>query len=280
MSQDAGDPSAAVSPVGDRGLGGVSAEAARAVFARAAEIESARQEERGFDLEVLTEIGREAGLSEAAVRLALAEQRAGFLDRSAADPTDPRAVEERVVRGEAGEVAAAADRFLEGQQLTRTRAAGHSTVWAPREGREAGRARAQQRRQGKGQLSRVSNVRATVVDLGDGTCLVRLDAGLSHVVDRAAAARRRAVLRGAGAGAVSIVGAVAAASDNGFSGLEPLLLAGVPIGGMYVRSRFSQGRARKVASVARIENALAGFCDSLDRDRPAPALEPGRPPDP
>ena len=245
------------------------------VLRRAAELDrelgSARQP--GLDIAAVEQAALEAGLSQPAVRRALAELRAGLLDRP--EPRrrgllgPPTLSVCRTLPGPAEEVERHLHRFLDDQLFELRRHQGPRTTWIRRRGLEATARRAIDRAvQRRLILREVNHVELCVIDqtgddAADGSvgadrwALVRLD------VDVLAARH----LQGTVAGSATVVGGGLAVTTAGVAAHHPAILAlsltGVVVAGAGHWAGSNLYRHR----VAEIESGLAGFLDRLERHR-------------
>jgi hypothetical protein len=227
-------------------------EQAALVFRRAAELEAAQGGPGGdeLDVETIEAAGREAGLSPAAVREAVAEVRARGVDGSpGASVVLTDAVASRTVDGSAGSVARAVFEVLDGEYLAPDRDLGERAVWVPERGIEATVERAIE----GSDLRPVRRLVAAVVPVpGEPRTHVRFEA---DVAGPSAGARAGVPLAAGVAG-----GAVAAGLVDPMAGLG-VAAAGVVVAGLgWASVRSARRRAR-----AQVTGALERFLDWLDR---------------
>jgi hypothetical protein len=242
----------------------VSPEEAAQVFRRAAELETAGM--RGdsaalLDPDTLEAIGREVGLSPAAIHAALAELRSGGL-RDADRVFDM--VSSRVVPGPASDVRLAVDELARGNLLTMRVSRGDTTAWA----RQRGVGRAVLRMLGgraRYPLGAVRELRATVTDHASRPGLVRvcLEARLAYPWQFLPL--RTQALVGAGVGGGAVVVAWGLQNLGGTSGLSAAT-AVVPL------SAFGIGARTYRKAVVCAEGALQLFLDRLERGQPVSAI--------
>ena len=243
----------------------VSPEEAAQVFRRAAELESAgiRGDSAALlDPDTLEAIGREVGLSPAAVHAALAELRSGGL-RDADRVFD--LVSSRVVPGPAGDVRLAVDELARGNLLTMRLSRGESTAWT----RQRGVGRAMLRRLGgraRYPLGAIRELRATVTDHASRPGLVRVSLEARLAYPWQFLPLRTQALLGAGLGGGAVAVAWGLANLDGTSGLSAAA-AVVPI------SAFGLGARTFRKAVLSAEGALQSFLDRLEHGQPvAPGL--------
>ena len=241
------------------------------VLRRAVEIEAADEAASGgpdgYDAAAVEEAAREVGVSPAAVRLAVAELRAGVLPapvgatrrggrsgRAVARPAGSRIVaQQRLVEPDPAAALALIDRFLRTQMFEVRRRSGDRTVYRPRKDLVASLRRGLDFA-GAIRLDGLQTV-TTVVTPADDRTLVRIEAEL-------AASRAGALASGAAAGsavtlATGLIGALLAEPGLVIAALP----AGAVVGGgsMRVASGRWQRRRDDVAE------ALAGLLDRLSR---------------
>lgn len=180
-------PPAAPDPAGALPVRALDRRAVERVLARAAELQgrTGEPDSDAIDEDRLVEIAREAGLSEAAVRQALAEERtrieAGDDDTLLTRVAGPAVVSaSRVVPGTVAAAVTALDAWmLQEECLVVQRRFTDRMVWEPRND-WLGALRRGLRLGGRHyQLARARQVSATVVPVQEGRVLVRLDADVS-----------------------------------------------------------------------------------------------------
>lgn len=236
------------------------------VLCRAADLDRSNDSSDRLDEAAVEAAALEAGLSRASVCQALAELRAGTL-RPGGGPTQgllgpSTLVVRRLVPGPLEAVRRSVDGFLGGQLFELQRDLGEVTRWARRDGLLPSLRRSLD----LNHRLTLSGVRrldlALAPDQGhDGGRVM-----VSLVADVAEQRRAHAWLLGGGAAAgAGVVGATAATV-----GLEPLLVMTLPVSAGFVVGSHRWGLARYRDEVGRIETALAGLLDRLER-RPAVA---------
>jgi hypothetical protein len=241
----------------------VSPEEAAQVFRRAAELETAgiRGDSAALlDPDTLEAIGREVGLSPAAIHAALAEFRSGGL-READREFD--IVSSRVVPGPPSDVRLSVDELASGNLLAMRRSRGETTVWT----RQRGVGRAVVRRLGgraRYPLGAVRELRARVSDHASrpGLVRVRLEARLAYPW-QFLPLRTQAVLgAGVGGGAVAFAwGLQHLGTTSGLSAATAVL----PL------SAFGIGARTYRQAVVCAEGALQLFLDRLALGQPVSA---------
>lgn len=237
------------------------------VIGRAAELEQDRATwgAGGLDERALVEIGRDVGLSAAAVRQALDEYHAGLLQPAAAERqtvVGPRSlVIERTVPGSIERVDAELTAFLTGKLFECCRRVEHRTVWRPREGLLASLQRFG-KRFGKGDrtLEDVTEITMVLVALpaGDGRgpqVRVRLEA-------ECASLRRGMVATAVGGVAVGGAGVAATAGAALLTG-DPLPLLGLPPLGALAAGSYLGPRQVYRRKLSEVELVLQGGLDQL-----------------
>jgi hypothetical protein len=244
----------------------VSPEEAAQVFRRAAELESAgiRGESAALlDPDTLEAIGREVGLSPAAIHAALAELRSGGL-RDVDRVFDM--VSSRVVPGPASDVRLSVDELARGNLLTMRLSRGQTTVWT----RQRGVGRAALRMLGgraRYPLGAIRELRATVTDHASRPGLIRvcLEARLAYPWQFLPL--RTQVLLGAGAGGGALAVAWGLQNLGGTSGLSAAA-AIIPL------PAFGIGARTYRKAVVCAERALQLFLDRLEHGQPGSVIVP------
>lgn len=243
---------------------GLSQDEVALVLRRAAELDrelGTPGNDRCYDEAAVEQAALEAGLSQPAVRRALAEMRAGLLDASSRRPArrvlgPPTLTVCRTVPGPVPEVERQIHRFLHEQLFQLRRDHGSRTTWVRRKGLEASARRvidkAMQRRL---VLGEVNHVDVLVVDHDDGWVLVRLDVDVLNV--------RHA--QGTMAGAATVVGGGIAATSAAVVGLDPALLMATCAGVGVAGAGHWIGRVFYRNHVGDIEAGIGGFLDRLER---------------
>jgi hypothetical protein len=242
----------------------VSPEEAAQVFRRAAELETAGM--RGdsaalLDPDTLEAIGREVGLSPAAIHAALTELRSGGL-RDADRVFDM--VSSRVVPGPASDVRLSVDELARGNLLTMRLSRGETTAWT----RQRGMGRAVLRMLGgrfRYPLGSIRELRATVTDHASRPGLVRvcLEARLAYPWQFLPV--RTQALLGAGMGGGALAVAWGLENLGGTSGLSAVAVV-VPLSALGIGAR----AYRKAVVCA--EGALQRFLDRLEHGQPVSGL--------
>lgn len=240
----------------------VSEEGVAAVFARAAELDLERPSGSPhveLDDDALVEIGASVGLSEQAVRRAVAEHRAGALvPAAAAAPATwvgPRvAVAERRVEGDATALRRSVEQQLERQWFRRVRDQGERSVWCARTDVAARVARKVDFRH-RLVLRGVVGVVVTAVDCGADGVAMRIEADPAERRSELGWLVALAALGGAGIGAV-----VAGVTDPAILELASLPGAGIAGGGGLTVARRSYRN-----QLDRLTDDLAGMLDRLER---------------
>ena len=235
-------------------------ESASEVIRRAAELDAGRFEDPGgIDRRALQEAADEVGISEAAVRRALAEHDAGALvqapDRSLLGPAHALSV--RVVPLPRTTAAQRVDRFLRGQMLEVKERRGDEVVWCRRTDLAA-KLRRKVDLNKRVRLDGVDEIIACVADAGDGHSLVRLEASLEHT--------RRGLITGVAvlpAGAAPVAGALLTVVTKDLFWLVGGVPAGVALGGagLYAGRRTLAGEREDA------RRALELQLDELERGR-------------
>ena len=241
----------------------VSPEQAAQVFRRAAELETAgiRGESAALlDPDTLEAIGREVGLSPAAIQAALAELRSGGL-RDADRVFDM--ISSRVVPGPVSDVRLSVDELARGNLLSMRLSRGDTTVWT----RQSGMGRAFLRRLGgraRYPLGSIRELRATVTDHASRPGLVRvcLEARLAYPWQFLPV--RTQALLGAGVGGGAVAVAWGLENLGGTSGLSAAAVV-VPL------STFAIGARTYRKAVVCAEGALQLFLDRLEHGQPVAA---------
>ena len=235
------------------------------VLRRAAELDrdASYAPTSGLDLAALEQVAMEAGISLPSVRRAVAELRAGALDRA---PVRRRAwlgpatlTLCRTIPGPASAVEQELHRFLVRELFELRRDFGDRTWWVPRRGLDARVRRTIDRGVQRRLILRdVQHVEVSVVDepgFDDDRVLVRLEIDVR--------AQRRA--QGKVKCAAAALGGGLAALTASLAGIEPLLLvttaagAGIVVGGHRVGTSLYRNR------VGEIESGVAGILDRLER---------------
>jgi hypothetical protein len=238
----------------------LSPEEAAQVFRRAAELETAGMHgDSGalLDPDTLEAIGREVGLSSAAIHAALLELRSGGL-READREFDM--VSSRVVPGPASDVRLSVDELARGNLLTMRLSRGDTTAWT----RQQGVGRAVLRRLGgraRYPLGAVRELRATVTDHPSRAGLVRvcLEARLAYPWQFLPLRTQALVGAGVGGGAVAVAWGLQ--HLGGTSGLSAVAFV-VPL------SAFGIGARTYRKAVVCAEAALQVFLDRLEHGQP------------
>jgi hypothetical protein len=233
------------------------------VFRRAAELEAAglHGEAAGLlDPATLEGIGREAGLSPASVRAALAEYRNGALD---AIQRNADIVSSRVVPGGRREVCVAIDEFARRNLLLGREGASTTLTWGRRPGVSAAILRSFGGKK-RHPLVALRELRAAVADHPDGPGLVRvrLEGTLVFPTGLLPLGAKLFAAGGVGAGATGLALAVPELAAG-----DAVLATGASIA-VTLGAAGAGVRAYR-ASVARTETALDGFLDRLERGQPA-----------
>lgn len=274
---DRADPPPTV-PAPPSGSAALDRAAVERVLARAAELQVQATAGEGsgdtIDEAQLLEIGREVGISPAALRQAIAEERTRVtvapesgLAARVAGPARTSAT--RVVAHDARTVIETLDRWLreEYDLLEKRRLEGRRT-WATRTNRKA---RLAKQHKGNPAASAIANAReigATVTALGDGRCAVRLDADVG--------AHREMALFGGGALAVAgtLTGAIPVVLGALLvpTGIAPLVMA---LGALPFLGFGAGGLALARAHRTHVEQAQLGLEQLLDRLEHARALPGG-----
>jgi hypothetical protein len=237
-------------------------EAVAAVFARAAELDLQRPSGDAhvhLDDDALVEIGASVGLSEQAVRRAVAEHRAGALvpvsQTAPATWVGPRvAVAERRIDGDPAALRRSVEQQLERQWFRRVRDQGERSVWCARNDVAARVARKVDFRQ-RLVLRGVVGVIVTAVDCGDDGVVVRLEADPAERRSELGWAVALAAAGGAAVGAV-----IAAVTEPSILDLASLPGAGFGGGGGLRLARRSYR-----SQLDRLTDDLAGMLDRLER---------------
>jgi len=250
------------------------------VLSRAAELQAANADagDAGALTEAqLVEIAREAGLSPAHVRQAIAEERTRVvlppesgLAAALAGPGVASAM--RIVPGTRAEVARVTEQWLDREACMRIlRRHGDRVVWEPRSDVLGNLRRGLGGGDGRA-LRGVTSVAVTVTDAGEGRSLVRLDADVRRGRRQRLAAGGAAATGGTLAGAAMLgVGLVAKAMIAVVVPLAILpLAAGAGVG--YAVARGHRGAAE------RVQTALERLLDRLEHGdltptRPTPLLD-------
>ena len=238
------------------------------VLRRAAELDLCHDDAGNVEAAAVEAAAVEAGLSRASVRQALAELRAGTLrlDASGRALLGPSSlVVRRLVPGPLDVVRRGVHGFLRAQLFELQRDLGEVTRWARRDGLVPSLRRSLDLNH-RLTLATVRRLELALVP-GQGAdgrqvmvCVVA-DVGEHR-------ATQAWLLGGAAAAATGLVGATVASV-----GLDPLLLVSLPAGAGLVAGGRRWGCARYAFEVGRIETALAGVLDRLER---RPALDPVR----
>jgi hypothetical protein len=217
-----------------------------------------------LDEQAVVEIGRELGLTPAAVREALAEYHAGLLHTGDADRrtiVGPRVlVLERTVPGAIGVVEGQVQAFLEGKLLDCVRRTGDRTVWRPREGLIASLQRAGKRLGRDRPLDDVTEITVALVELPtaadrDPAVRVRLEIECRSL-------RQGLMATAAGGTVLGGAGAVAAAAAAIVLG-DPLPLLGVPAGAAVAAGAYLGPRSAYRRKLAEVELIVQGGLDDL-----------------
>lgn len=248
------------------GRGAVHGDVAAVIIGRAADLEDAGAADGiGLDEQALVEIGREVGLSGAAVRQALDEYHAGLLQPVAEAPqtvVGPRVlVIERTVPGTTDQVDAHISAFLRGKLFEPCRRVDHRSVWRPREGLLASIQRTG-KRLGRGDrtLDDVTEVSVALVALpsslaGEERVRVRLEADCGSL---------RRGLTATAVGGVALGGAgIAAAAGAAVALGDPLPLLGLPPLGAITAGAWVGPRHWYRQKLAEVELVLQGGLDTL-----------------
>lgn len=231
------------------------------VLRRAAELDAssalAPAPDDGLPVAALEAAAAEVGLSPAAVRLAVAELRAGALDDAAPAGAEAAAIVcARVVPADPVSVLDSVGRYLSGQAFARARDRGTEQVWRPREDLVA-TLRRKFDWAAAIRLRSVSEVVVRAVEVEGGT-LVRLVARLEGGVVFAPRI-------GAGVGAVvGLAGVGAAGAILG----DPLVLAGAAgAGAVGGTAGWRVGRRVRASQRHRVAEAIDGLLDELELGR-------------
>jgi hypothetical protein len=236
------------------------------VLARAAELQATGSDSAdGSELTEaqLVEIAREAGLSPANVRQAIAEERTRIalpeergLAAALAGPATTTAM--RIVPGTPAQVSARVDQWLDREACMRVlRRYGERVVWEPRRDFLGNLRRGLSGGDG-GALRGVTSLAVSVTDAGDGRSLVRLDADVRRARSQRLAVGGVTASTGAAAGATMLgVGVVAHAM---LAVVVPLAI--VPIvagaGAAYAIARAQRG------AVERVQTSMERLLDRLE----------------
>lgn len=243
---------------------GLSQDEVALVLRRAAELDrdlGSSSEARCYNEAAVEQAALEAGLSQPAVRRALAEMRAGLLDASPRRPyrriLGPATITVcRTVPGPVAEVERHLHRFLHEQLFQLRRDHGNRTTWVRRRGLEASARRvidkAVQRRL---VLSEANHVDVLVVEHDSDWVLVRLDVDVLSI--------RHA--QGTLAGGAAAVGGGIAATSAAVVGLDPALLMATGVGLGLASAGHWAGRTIYRSRVGEIEAGLGGVLDRLER---------------
>jgi hypothetical protein len=217
----------------------------------------------GLDVVALEQAAAEAGISTPSVRRALAELRAGLLER----PPPPRRAWLgpptltvcRTLPGPAVTVQHELHRFLARELFELRRDFGPRTAWVARRGLDARVRRTLDRSVQRRLLLRdVQFVELSVVDepgSEGGRVLVRLD------IDVRAMRRTQGKVAGGGAA----LGGGIAALTAGLVGIDPVLLLSTAAGAGIAAGGHRAGSALYRNRVGEIESAVAGMLDRLER---------------
>ncbi len=239
------------------------------VLRRAAELDRVEDAADRLDMVAVQAAAVEAGLSRASVCQALAELRVGALTRRDEPGRgllgSSSLVVHRLVPGPLEAVRASLYRFLSSQLFELHRDFGDVTHWARRDGLVP----ALRRRFDVNHRLTLATVRHLQVALAPG----QGDDGRQVMVNLVADVGEH---RSAHA-SILAWGTAAAAGVTGFTavgvGLDPLLLASLPVSVGLVAGSHRWGLAQYRRQVHRIETALAGLLDRLER---RPALTAGQ----
>lgn len=217
---------------------GITRAALERVLARAAELQAASGDETEPD--ALTEaqvvdLGREVGLSTAALRQALAEERSRLVPVAATESGlvtqvlgGARVGAQRVVRGTPARVLDTLDRWMQRDELLRTvRQRADMLVWEPTRGIIGNLRRAFGNRDYA--LFRANHIAATAVAVDEGSSLVRLEADFSRL-------RTAIVTQSLSGGVIGGAFTAAAVVANVVLPLAVIPVLGVPIAA-YLGSR-------------------------------------------
>lgn len=236
--------------------------AADEVLRRAAEISAqdgpvpARS---GYDRRALAEAASEVGIERRAVELALAEHDAGILHHADARGGllgVSRVLETRVVERTAAESSGHVTHWLRGQLLHRDERQGTAEVWRPRDDLGAKlRRKVDARTARRVRLGEVDAIEVSVVDCGEGTSLVRLEAVFD---DMRRGLRTGVVLVPA---AVTPVLGVAAAV---LTGEVAVAVGALPLGGALGAVGTFASRRTLADQRERARRALCSFLDGLE----------------
>ena len=234
------------------------------VLRRAAELDRTDDPGDRLDVAAVEAAAVEAGLSRASVCQALAELRVGTL-RADAHPgrallAPSSLVVRRLVPGPLDTVRRSVHRFLGDQLFVLQRDLGEVTRWARRDGLLPSLRRSLDLNH-RLTLATVRRLDVAIAsDQGDDRSRVMV----SVVADVSEHRTTQAWLLGGGvAAAAGVMGATVATV-----GLDPLLLVSLPTGAGLVVGGHHWGQVRYAQEVGRIETALAGLLDRLER-RPA-----------
>jgi len=232
------------------------------VLARAAELQAASGEEIDAsdtltDAQIL-DLGREVGLSPAALRQALAEERSRLVPVKATDVSisqtllgDARVGAQRVVRGSPARVLETLDRWMQRDELLRTvRQRPDSLMWEPTRGFVGSIRRAFGNRDYA--LFQADAIMATAVPVDEATSLVRLEADFSSL-------RKAQVTQTVGGGVVGVLFTGAAIVAN-----VVVPLAWVPAAGITLASYLGARRRHRHALVRGLLS-LEQVLDRLER---------------
>jgi hypothetical protein len=230
------------------------------VLRRAAELDALTAgvgEEDGYDPGAIEEAAREAGLSPAAVRQAVAELRVGALPAPVADRRPVRVARSRMLTHQRlvdvppGAVLATVDRFMRTQMFELRRRAGDRSLYRPRSDMVAHLRRGLDFA-GAIRLDGLSTVAVTAIPADDRT-LVRVETELT-------ASRATAVAGGAAAGTtVALLTGVTGALLGEAALVIGALPAGAMVGGGGIRVAEARWRKRRDD----VAEAIDGLLDRL-----------------
>ena len=239
------------------------------VLRRAAELDRSDEGPEALDFALVEAAALEAGLSRASVCQALAELRVGTLVRAAGSRRrvlGPSSLEvRRLVPGPLDAVRAGVHCFLQEQLFDLRRDFGEVTRWERRDGLVPTLRRRFDVNH-RLTLTTVPRIQvALAADQGDDGRRVMVNL----VADVAEHRNAQGWLVAAGATAAAGVTGVTIASV----GIDPLLLASLPVSAGLVGGSHRLAAAQYRQQVGRIETALAGFLDRLEH---RPAIAAGR----
>ena len=240
----------------------VSSDAAREVFARASDLERVPVGE--VSREALRQAAAEAGLSEEAVALALAEAAAAAV---AAPPGDEREVivVERVVQGPAKPAQAAVADFLEAQLMTRARDTGEVSLWVAPEGWAARRRHAELSARGLDRMPGVDWVRVTTLPLSSDRVVVRLEASRGNAARERRRLLRSTLLRGGGVALAGIAAGIMGITQGVNAGDALPFLVSVAAAGWAGQQAVDLRQTRKKREWT-VRAALGSILDRIEQE--------------